>query len=136
MVTAILSPFSYLHSLFLYNRKSTLYQLGINYQTCNLERLLNDTYDVVNRGIYITNIPTSFLPLLVSLKSEELPIKVGLKGSDEVMIKVAKKTETPSGQVNFIINIPEGVVFVESELRALVGAYALQTKTFSINIYI
>lgn len=134
ILTAMLYPFSDLHSRFLYSRQSTLYKLGINYQTCNLERLLNDSYDVVNRGIYIENTPITFLPLLVAQPVENKPLKVAQE-SEALPIKVAQPTETAAGSVSFIIYIPVGVAFEETELRALVMAYANQTKTFAIKTY-
>lgn len=133
-MAAALYPFIDLHARLLYSRQSIQYKLGINYQTCNLERLLNDNYDFENRGIFITNTPITFLPLLVSQQSEARPLKVAQPGEGEPL-KVAQRTETAAGSVSFIINIPIGVFFEEIELRAQVAAYALPTKTFEIRIY-
>jgi hypothetical protein len=134
MLYAALSPIAVLHATFISFRSNVQYRLGINYQVCYLEKLLNDTYDVVDRRIYIDNQPQAFLPKVLYTKAEGRPVKLFLK-SEAIPVKLYRKAETPAGALNFIIFVHQDILFNNDEMSGLVRQYCLQTKNFLIQLY-
>lgn len=134
LLYACLSPISTLHAIFISFRLNVQYRIGINYQVCYLEKLLNDTYDVEDRRIYINNQPQPFLPQVLYTKAEGRPVKLFLK-SEETPFKMYRKAETPAGALNFIIFVHEDILFNSDEMSGLVRQYCLQTKNFLIQLY-
>lgn len=131
---AALSPLAGLHASFLVFRSNVQYRLGINYQVCHLERLLNDTYDVEERRIYINNEPPNFLPIVLYTKAETQPVKLYQK-SEAQPVKMYRKSETPAELISFVIYVHAAIAFNAQELSALVRQYCLPTKQFTIQIY-
>lgn len=131
---AALSPLASLHASFLVFRTNVQYRLGINYQVCHLERLLNDTYDVELRRIYINNEPPNFLPIVLFTTAEAQPVKLFQK-SEAIPLKLYRKSETPAELISFVIYVHAEIIFNAVEFSALVRQYCLVTKQFSIQIY-
>ena len=136
MITALnafVSPISYLHALFLQFRTSVQYRYSINYQTCYLQKLLNDTYDVISRRIVIVNNQQIMMPTTLYQESEGNPVKLYQESEGNPVI-LYQEMETGQYNVSFIIKIPAVVIYDVNELTALVYAYCLPTKTFKIDI--
>jgi hypothetical protein len=133
LLYAALTPVAELHATFVAYRNNVQYRLGINYQVCYLEKLLNDEYDVEHRRIYIENSPQPFLPVVLYTKAEGKPVKMFTK-AEETPVKFYRKSET-TGTLGFIIFVHVDVIFTEAEMAALVRQYCLETKTFEIQTY-
>ena len=119
------------HTMLLNWRKSVQYRLGINYQKCNIERLLNDSYDVDDRRIYISKQEVEILPKVLFNVVEQKPLKLFRKNESNPLV-LHTRSETPAGAVHFIVYIPVEVWQNDIEIAALIRSYCLETKTFKI----
>jgi hypothetical protein len=132
-IKAFTHPFIILHNDFISYSNRVNYHLQITPQVCYLEKALNDKYDLVHRRIFITDAP-EYLPIILFRKSEnkKLLIKRKTEGNPQVLYT---KPETALFGVDFIVNIPVGIVFDANELKAFLQVYKLATKTFKIKIF-
>lgn len=141
---ALVSPTKWLHSVFKQNRKSNLYDLRHNGQVCFLEAVLNDAFDPVARGIFITD--GAFRdPLFTYLDTELKPLWLGLQSEagttpypdPEVLFTEA---ECYVLGICFIVNVPAVATWALSydvvRLRALIDKYRLPGRTnYTIQVY-
>lgn len=72
-LVALIKPIQNLFVDFLYFRNQQLYDAEINGQTIKLERVLNDTFDPVERRIYITD-GDYFTPPVFYEEYKNLPV--------------------------------------------------------------
>ena len=129
----LVSPVKWLYNLFMANRKSNLYLLAHDGQVCFLESVLNDAFDPVSRGIYITDGPFKD-PLFLYLNTEVKPLWLGLISEEggttypdpEVLYT---DLETYALGVCFIIHVPTlvttGPGYDVVRLKALTDVYRL-----------
>jgi hypothetical protein len=136
---ALLSPpFSYinrLHQAFRANREVNLYNLQITPQICYLEKMLNDRYDVSARNIYIKDSYTDYKPgtyIYIDAENKQLPIFLDSENRPKYLFD---SSEMSTGGIDFIVCVPDSVAFDMEEMKALVNAYKLASKTFSIIKY-
>lgn len=140
----LVSQVKWLYRLFAAYRKNNLYLLAHNGQVCFMEATLNDTFDPVLRGIYITD--GSFKdPLFLYLDTEVKPLWLGLASEagttsypDPQVLFTS--SETYMLGVCFVVNIPLLVSlstgYDEVRLRALSDLYRLTSRSnYSIEIY-
>ena len=114
---------------------STLYKMQHNGQVIYLEKMLNEFYAITDydknnhvstRKIFITNAP--IVPRVYIYRPiENKPLY--LNGSTPVYLN------RPQIQYNYIINVPETLVYDEQIMRALVNYYN-DTKQFIIQAYV
>lgn len=140
----LVSPVKWLFGLFRSNRKNNLYLLSHTGQVCYLEAALNDVFDPVSRGIYITDGPFRD-PLFLYLETELRPLWLGLTSeigttsySDpEVLYTDA---ETYALGVCFIVHVPHlvasGPGYDLQRLKAIVDLYRLPGRSYyTVEIY-
>ena len=121
------------YNKFLLQRDSFIYYLTITPQVCYLEKLLNNRYDYFERRIYITD-GQSFDAVYLYQKSEDKPIFVYKKTeSTAPKTYLYKKSETGNDADDFVVNVPNTLVYSASELRALVDSFKLAGTVYSVN---
>lgn len=120
---ALIAPIVTVYQAFLRYRTDKLYQLMITPQVCYLERLLNDKYDFVNRGIYIDD-PIQKLPTYLYLAAELKSVHLYLQSEDEP-VYLFTDGEAGEYQDDFIIMVPAIIKFSEAEMLTLVKQYRL-----------
>jgi hypothetical protein len=123
---AIISSIDWLYGLFGRNRNANLYHLSITPQVCRLEKALNDRFDSSQRRIYISD-GTHYEALYLYTDGENVPIWL------EPDVYLHTGGESGEGNIDFIVNVPAGLVYDQHEMEALVRIYKLASKTFIIN---
>ena len=121
-----------LHTRFIFYKNWTEYRLGITPQTCYLEKLLNDRFDVVERRIVIVK-GVEFPALPLYLKAEGKPVNL-FKKSEAIPLVLYTKSETQQFTVDFIIKIPVLVPFDLNELKAYLDGDVLPSKIYKVQI--
>ena len=130
----LVSPVVYLYNLFKINRDTNIYGLGINSQVCYLEKVLNDTFDLTPRRIFITD-GEYHDPLAVYLVPETKPVWLGLVSEeggttypDPEPLYLDSESYSISG-VQFIVHVPTAVYAGhENRLKAVVNKDRLVGK--------
>jgi hypothetical protein len=125
----LVSPVSWLYDLFKANRDKNLYALAHTSQVVYMEAALNDTFDPVNRGIYIADGPFKD-PLYTYLVPESKPLWVGLISEIGTTIYTNPEvlytdSETTLLGVSFIVMVPIAVTFDLERMRAMIDFYRL-----------
>lgn len=138
---ALTTPVKWLYSVFTGNRADNLYALAHNGQVCFLEAVLNDSFDPILRGIYITD-PAYYDPLFLYLDVEDKTVFIDLASEigsgiiappDPVPLYTESETYLFAG-LTFIVNIPASVLFDMDRLKAVVDKYRLPGRTYSVVI--
>ena len=133
----LVSPVKWVYNLFMTNRRNNLYTLAHDGQVCFLEAVLNDAFDPVSRGIYITDGPFKD-PLFLYLDTEAKPLWLGLiseEGSTTYPDPEVLYTdlETYTLGVCFIIHVPTlvaaGPGYDVVRLKALTDLYRLPGRS-------
>ncbi|WP_107039978.1 hypothetical protein [Brumimicrobium mesophilum] len=131
---ACASPLVVSFSTFYQFYEDKKYELLFNGQVIYLEHLLNDQFDNINRGIYITDAPQQADQIVLYNENEN---------NEETVIFNIPENEPPIVTYNysemlawpdFIVNIPSSVVFNQTQLKAYVNKYKLAGKNYIINI--
>jgi hypothetical protein len=143
-IRALINPVKWLYCMFTTNRNHNLYVLAHSGQVCYLEAVLNDTFDSVLRGIYITDGAFED-PLFLYLDPETKPLWTGLESEagttpypdPEVLYM---DSETYSLGICFVVHVPVAVAggsyYSLTRLKALVDAYRLPGRTnYSVITY-
>ena len=115
-----------------YNDKK--YELIFNGQVVYLEHLLNDQFDNVNRGIYITDSPQFDDDVVLFNESENNEETVFYNESEgEPSVVFYNEAEVQTWP-DFIVNVPSAVVFNEIKMKAYLNKYKLASKNYIIQI--
>jgi len=122
-------PVRWLFNLFTAARRDTLYYLSHNSQVVYLEAALNDVFDPITRGIFISDGPAED-PLFTYLVPEHRPIWIGLASETGSIPYPAPATlytnaETSLFGSGFIVNVPVAVSFDLYRMQALINRYRL-----------
>ena len=133
---ALVSPVKWLYNLFTANRANNLYLLVHDGQICYLQAALNDLFDPVSRGIFISDGPFED-PLFIYLEDEDKPVWLRLVSEAGATPypdpePLFLDSETYAEGIGFIVNVPVAVVFDMARLKALVDFYRLPGKTYSV----
>jgi hypothetical protein len=132
LIQALKKPLELLKFDFYLFYERIKYELTFNNQVIYLEHLLNDTFDDINRDIYITD--GSENPLVYVFNNSEPNEDVVLFNSSESETETYLYNLVESEiEVDFIINIPSTVTVNEDLLKSLVNTYRSASKRFSIN---
>lgn len=126
----LLAPIVTLYNQFISFRNTCIYRLSITPQVFSLEKLLNDKYDIADRRIYIKNADEKD-PLPLYMKSEEKPVDLYTK-PEQVPVVLYTKAETAQYGVDFIVVVPTGLVFNETEMSSYLYLYCLPNMKFKI----
>lgn len=99
-----------------------------------LEKRLNDLYDSVARGIFITNTSVDTQQYLYNDSEgvQETYIYNAAELQPNVYLYNAAETLQT---VNFVVNVPNTVTFTDETITGLVNKYVTSGKTFSITRY-
>ena len=138
----LVSPAIYLHNLFMANRAGNLYKLAHNSQVCFMEAALNDTFDKVARGIFISD-PVYNDPVYIYEVPEDKPVFLDLISEigthvipDPDPVPLYTDNETVFTAPSFIVNVPVLVTFDLARMRALIDLYRLPGRNvYSIVLY-
>lgn len=135
-VRLIITPFIMVYQAFKTFRQATIYDLGITPQVCYLEKLFNDRYDPVLRGIYIDDgieqegtylyMDAEDKPLILYIDAEEHPVPLFTDGEvDGTLMN------------DFIVFVPllVSVNYSIIEIASLVNRKRLPGMRFIIQIY-
>lgn len=132
----IMAPIQDLSDRLLALQEETVDFLNYNGQHGSLEEFLNDKYDPVSRGIFITenDISSGTQAIDLYLQSEEdlSPTTIYLQGEvTRAPVSMYLQGETIDTN-NFTVNIPVSVTFDETTVRAQLANYVIATKTYNI----
>ena len=135
---SLLFPLNEKHQEFLSYVDDKRYELDFTGQVISLERLLNDKYDNVDRRIFISQEKADEV---FFFDDDDLNPANEIFLFDDNNVNVGSEnaffffSDSSGLLTDFIVNIPNTVVFSESELRVLVNKYKLAGKNFSINLF-
>lgn len=110
------------------------YELAFNGQVIYLEHLLNDRFDDIQRGIYLTD-AVGFdeeIHLFNQIEQNEDTILFN-ESENETLIHLFNQNEV-DGWPDFIVNVPSSVTFDEIVMRALINKYKIAGKNYIINV--
>lgn len=131
---SLIEPVAELNIVFNSFRDNTLYLLQFTSQTIYLEHYLNDQFDPIGRGIFITNLDELDWIFLRNEIEQKPPFY--LFNDVEAAPPVYFKNYTELlNDTNFIINIPVAVSYVENIVRARVDFYNQAGKNYTIVTY-
>lgn len=128
----LVNPVIYLYNLFYANRLANLYELAHNSQVCYLQAALNDMFNNSDRLIYVAD---GFFrdPLWLYRRSEAKPVWLGRRSEVGSVTftnpePLYTRSEVSAMGWQFIVYYPDGLVFDENQMRALVDKYRLAGK--------
>lgn len=129
----LVSPINKTHGDLLTFRKQKLYELGITPQVCYLQKLLNDRFDYVGRGIYISD-GTKSTDVWLALDSENNDLWLPLDGETEP-IWLPLDNEVGANAAHFVVNVPTNIVFNEAIAKSLLNKNKLPSRRYRFNYY-
>ena len=100
----------------------TDYALTFTSETNVLERFLNDQFDPITRGIFISNIDEVDFQFIFNKIENKPPVYIFNKSEGEPPFYVLTRDELLQS-VNFIINVPIAVIFSPIIMRERVDFY-------------
>lgn len=112
---------------FNFNRNENLYNLAHNGQVCYLRGALNDRFDPSQRRIKIAD-GNRYQRQYIYTRGEQKPKFLG-------KIYLYDRVDYGDTGVDFIVLIPNNLVFNEYEMKALVDFYKLASKRYKIQKY-
>jgi len=130
-LVALIKPIQNLYVNFLYFRNQQLYDAEINGQTIKLERVLNDTFDVVERRIYITD-GDYFTPPVFYEEYKNLPVIFYEEGNTDNPIYYKVDSIDDRVDFNFYVHVPQDVFFEKPRITALTNKYKIFGRTFDV----
>lgn len=129
-LNAYVTPLVFTYQSFLKFRKAKLYQLMITPQVCYLERLLRDRFDFTLRRIEIEDAiwhSPWYLYQEAELKPEYLFIE-----SENQPVFLYTDNEAGSIKDDFVVLVPQDIVFDDNEMRSIINSYRLAGKRYKI----
>lgn len=129
------SPLVDLYNAFYAFFAAKKYEMLFNGQVIYMEHVLNDQFDPVNRGIYISDTPPYGGAVYLFNKIEQ---------NEETFVFNKAELAPPlylftNSEVltwsSFIVNVPSSVFFDETQLKAYVNKYKIASKNYTINIF-
>jgi len=137
-LSALISPVTSLYTAFLEERTKRLYEASYNGQVAELEYVLNDYYynSPTTRDIYIEDY-VGYADTFIYNKAEGL--------DDTFIYNTAENTEPNTfifnadegrGGPDFIVWVPDNLVFDESYMRSLVNKYKMAGPAYEIKTYV
>lgn len=130
-VISLIEPIRITYNDFLQFRRQQLYEAEINGQTIKLKRVLNDTFDPVERRIYITNGDYLSPPIFYD-NYKNRPVIFYNNGNSSNPAFYYNNRLGDRANVNFYVHVPDSVFFDKTRVRALVNKYKIFGRTFEI----
>jgi hypothetical protein len=124
LLFALTIPFQVLHDMFMRYRSHVLYQLALTPQVASLRKMLNDSYDPVQRRINISP-ATQKNKLYLYRADENKPKYLGT-------LHLYRRNETVASGLHFIVLVPASIAFDEQEMRGRIDAQKLPDKKYII----
>lgn len=122
--TSIL-PISKMHFEWKEKREDDWYKLNHNGQVCKLRKALNDSLDIAERRIYITD-GNSFQRKYIYTRAENKPVFLG-------RMFIYQNDEYANTGADFIVYVPSEIINTKiHELKALIEFYKLASKRYKI----
>lgn len=112
---------------FNFNRNENLYNLAHNGQVCYLRGALNDRFDPSQRRIKITD-GNRYKREYIYTDGEQKPRFLGT-------IYLRDDADYGDTGVDFIVEIPQGLIYNQFEMKYLVDFYKLASKRYKIQEY-
>lgn len=106
------------------NPNSNLYKMRHNGQVCYMQATLNDRFDVSLRRIIIVD-GNRYKRRYIYTRGEEKPKFLG-------KIFLRDRADYEDTGVDFIVLIPEGLIYNDYELRSVIDFYRLGSKRYKI----
>lgn len=131
VVEACVSALIAVRARFMNFKLDVEYDLTITPQVCYLESMLNDHFDYSERRIRIVD-GISYDAVLLSLDEEAKPVMLPVDSTEGQPALLPLESEVAQFSSDFVIKVPEGIVFDEKRMSALVGKYKLASKVFTI----
>lgn len=128
-IECLLKPIDWLNSIFADYADKAYYRLAINGQVIYLEHYLNDLFDSVNRGIYISDDNLVIPPYIYNQDHKGLYL---YNSGDPIILYNDADFE---GQGSFIVNVPGSISLTESlekRIRAAVNRYRQAGALFTV----
>lgn len=114
-IQVLLSAIKTAYNNFIAYRADTNKRLRYNSQQIVLSNLLNDMFDLVNRGIYIET-QSDLRPIVyLFVKADNKPIYLHTKAENKPFYLYTKAEY--SGQYDFIVTVPAGILTAADEIR-------------------
>lgn len=115
-------------------RKRTKYRLQFTAQIIYLEHYLNDQFDPVGRGIFITNIEENDFTWLYNNIALKSPTYYYNNSEAQPPKYLYQYSELLAGD-NYVVNVPTSVSFNELNMRSKIDFYNNAGKNYSIITY-
>lgn len=130
-LAALIYPIKRLYIDFLFFRKQQLYEAEINGQTIKLERVLNDTFDPLERRIYITD-GSYFTPPVFYEEWKNQPVIFYEEGNADNPIYYSIDSIDERVDFNFFVHVPSEVFFEKPRIKAVTNKYKIFGRTFDV----
>lgn len=132
-VLALYEPIKDSYNGFVQFMDEQLYDARINGQVIKLERVLNDTFDPIDRRIYITDGLYYDAPTFYE-EWKNMPVIFYAEGDTRNPVFWTTDVLNNRVSVNFYVNVPAAIFFDSARMRALVNKYKILGRTFEIKI--
>lgn len=111
------------------------YDLSFNGQVIYLEHILNDSFDSVDRQIYISDGTEN--PLVYIFNNSEPNEDVIIGNTSEVAIPPVYLYNSSEFEieVDFIVNVPNTITINENLLKSIVNKYRIAPKRYTIEYF-
>ncbi|WP_343671829.1 hypothetical protein [Chitinophaga sp.] len=127
---AISYPVNVLYQQFRRNRDANLYRLSITPQVVYMEKLLNNRYDLADRGIRIVDAVSNEVTWIYQ-EAESKP-KFLYTEAEAQPIHLFTESEIGNEPVDFYVMVPATIYFNENEMSALIDTYKLAGMAYKI----
>ncbi len=121
---SLVSPINNLYNNWFGFRLRNVYKLGHNGQVVYLRAALNDSFDPSERRIIIID-GNKFKRKFIYTNPEQKPTFLG-------KIFLNRSSDFADTGVDFIVGIPDGLVFNQIDMEALINFYKLASKRYKI----
>lgn len=132
----LLFPLESAYGVFVLFVQQTNYKTAITGQVIYLEKVLNDTFDPVMMGIFISDgDPLNESYVYDHAASPDSPPLIYDHGSADPEEDFVYDHSTYEERFDFIVNVPSYVFFTSHIMRALIDYYKQAGKRYQIVIY-
>lgn len=133
-VYATVTPLSYIYTQFTLFRRESDYRLTHNGQVCYLRAVLNDQFDPIERRITITDKAINAGAMFLYKREIERPQLIPGRETGRARV-INRRGSSGTDAFDFWVNLPSNLFYSidVARLRAIVSAYKLASKRFSIN---
>lgn len=126
IVHALLAPLISLHYYFIQYRNGNMYKLQHNGQICYLRKALNDVFDSERRIRIVDG--NEFERVYIYARAENKPVYLG-------KMYLRQRNDYVDSAVDFIVQVPVGLVYDNYQMRALIDYYKLAGMRYKIEEY-